>query len=228
MRRIPALLLLFLVATCARADGPVTIVCLGDSVTRAVRPGVGPDQTYCVYLEKGLKEAGLPVKVINSGIGGHTTADARQRFDRDVLAHHPQYVVIMFGLNDGYVYPGKTESKLSVVDYTANLKHMIAVLKAQKIQPVLMTANPFVPPAQKADRNVTLKKYIDAKRAVAREEHVPLVDVYARFGELLLEGKDLTALFTDDCHPNPQGQAIIAAALVQEFKSLLKKNREDR
>jgi acyl-CoA thioesterase-1 len=217
------MLLLLALAAPADAAAPLTIVCLGDSVTKGVRTGVRPEETFCAVLEKGLIASGRRVRVINAGVGGHTTADALARFERDVLAHQPTHVVIMFGMNDSWIDQDKTASRLTVAEYTANLKKMIATLKGRRIVPILMTANPTIAPRYGPERNVTLKKYVEAMRAVAREERVLLLDVYARFAELALEGVDLNTLFTDAMHPNPKGHAIIAGMLAQAFTELGKK-----
>jgi acyl-CoA thioesterase-1 len=201
----------------ADAPAPLKIVCLGDSVTKGVRPGVNPDDTFCVQLERDLKAAGRNATVINAGIGGHKTSDGLARFDRDVLAHQPTHVVIMFGINDSWVDAGKTTSRLSTADYTGNLRKMVARLQERKITPVLMTPNPVAAPRYPPERNRTLKAYVEAVRSLARQEQVPLLDVYARFAELALEGTDINTLFTDGMHPNPQGHTVLAKLLLQEF-----------
>jgi lysophospholipase L1-like esterase len=211
------LLLLLALAAPARAEAPLTIVCLGDSVTKGVRSGGQPEETFCAVLEKSLSGSDRKTRVINAGIGGNTTADALLRFDRDVLAHQPTHVVIMFGLNDSWIDKDKTASGLAVAQYTANLKRMIATLKGRRIVPILMTANPAISPRYGPERNVTLKKYVEAMRAVAQEEKVLLLDVYARFAEMALESVDLNSLVTDAMHPNPKGHAVIAAMLARAF-----------
>jgi lysophospholipase L1-like esterase len=215
-------LLLWMMTGPALARPPVTIVCLGDSVTKGVRMGVKAEETFCALLEKKLKAAGIRAKVINAGVGGHTTADALQRFDRDVLGHKPSHVVIMFGLNDSWVDQGKTTSRLTAKEYGDNLRKMVATLKKKEIFPLLMTPNPVIAPTYLAERNVRLKKYVNAMRSVARDEKVRLVDAYALFGELGLEGVPLNSMFTDAMHPNSRGHEAIAGLLINEFKDLLK------
>lgn len=199
----------------------VRIVCLGDSVTKAVRPGVEPQQTFCARLQAALNAPERPVEVINAGIGGNTTADGLARFDRDVLAPRPTHVVLMFGLNDSWIDAGKTASRLTVADYRDNLRQMIAQLKQRQVTVVLMTPNPALAPTYGPERNVTLKPYVEAVRGLAREQQLELVDVYARLAELALEGVELNTLFTDAMHPNPAGQQWIADLLAERFRQLL-------
>lgn len=200
---------------------PVRIVCFGDSVTKAVRPGVKPDETFCALLERSLTGPERPVQAINAGVGGNTTAHGLARFERDVLSHEPDYVVIMFGLNDSWIDDGKTASRLTAAQYRDNLRRMIAMLRERHVGVVLMTPNPAIGPKYPPERNVTLKSYVEAVRELARSERLELVDVYGRFAELAVEGVDLNALFTDAMHPNPAGQKLIADMLAARFRTLL-------
>ena len=217
------LLLGFAVVGAAPAASPATIVCLGDSVTKGVRQGVKPEETFCFLLEKKLKASGFRANVINAGVGGHTTADGWQRFARDVLRHKPHCVVIMFGLNDSWIGKGKTTSRLTAREYAGNLRKMVAALKQRHITPLLLTPNPVIPPAYGPERNARLKHYVNAVRELGRVEKVKVVDVYAMFAELGIEGVSLNTLFTDAMHPNPRGHEAIAALLVKEVKGLLTK-----
>jgi len=208
-------------AAMTSAAAPTRIVCLGDSVTKAVRPGVTAEQTFCALLQESLSSSDHPVEVINAGIGGNTTADGLARFERDVLAHQPALVVLMFGLNDSWIDNHKTASRLTVEAYRDNLRKMIATLRDRKTKVVLMTPNPALAPTYEPQRNRTLKPYVEAVRELARAERVELVDLYARFGELALEGVDVNALCTDAMHPNPAGQKMIADLLEPRIKALL-------
>lgn len=226
MHRLSALAaVLFVFAGTATAE-PIRIVCLGDSVTRAVRPGVEPHETFCALLEKQLTTADRPVQVINAGIGGNTTADGLKRFQTDVLDHKPHYVIVMFGLNDSWIDNGKTASRLTVGEYRANLGEMIAKLAAQGTKVVLMTPNPALPPTYGPERNATLKPYVTAVRQLAAEHGLPLIDVYRHFAELALEHPQINSLFTDDMHPNPAGQAQIANLLQEHLKPALSASNE--
>src|SRR5262249_41581880 len=158
------------------------------------------DESFCSLVEANLNAGGHKATVINSGVGSDTTALGLKRFQRDVLAHEPTHVIIMFGLNDAY-RPKDRGPLVPLEQYSANLKEMVATLRARKIVPILMTSNPYTP---KAMLNAELKPYIQACRAVAREQNVPLLDVYAHFAELAIEGNQRGMLYSDSCHLNPE------------------------
>jgi len=216
--RLVSLVLLLSWARCAAGE-PVRIVCLGDSVTKAVRPGVEAGQTFCALLEKNLLAKGIAAEVINAGVGGNTTADALRRFDTDVIARKPQHVVLMFGLNDSWIDDGRTASRVSVEAYRENLLRMIRTLREQNVGVVVMTPNPAIAPKYPPERNRTLKPYVEAARGLDqdRELAVTVIDVYRRFAELAIEGAELNAYFTDAMHPNPAGQQLIADLLAAHF-----------
>lgn len=216
---LPTIAWLCLLSAPSFAQSAVRIVCIGDSVTKAVRPGVKVEQTFCAVVEGRLKATDKDAVVINSGVGSDTTEGGLKRFERDVLAHKPTHVFIMFGLNDAWVKKGETKPLVALERYTDNLKKMVAILRDKQIVPVLMTSNPY----NRAAGNVELKPYIEACRKVAHEEGVPLVDVYARFAELAIEGDRWQKLYTDDCHMNPEGNAFIADQITAALAALKKK-----
>jgi lysophospholipase L1-like esterase len=221
----------------AKADKP-TIVTFGDSTT-ATR---GPLVVYSMILEKELPAAGVPVKVVNSGIGGHTTHQAVGRFKKDVLQHDPDLVVIQYGINDSAVDvwrdPPATKSRVSVEQYAANLRKMIKQLKEKQISVILMTPNslrwiprmkklygkPPYDPEDVQGFNVLLRSYAAAVRKIAKEENVPLVDVYAAFENYDKQANQAADdLLLDGMHPNTQGQKMVADLLLPQIKAALAK-----
>jgi lysophospholipase L1-like esterase len=83
-----------------RAGGPLTIVAFGSSSTE----GFGasrPDRTYPSRLAALLKARfpGIPIRVLNRGIGGEMAPQMMARLDRDVLAERPDLVIWQLGTN---------------------------------------------------------------------------------------------------------------------------------
>ena len=120
------------------------IVCFGDSITQ----GTGmPDADrwpgrLAFLLEK---KAGDPdrCEVYNRGVGGDTTALALDRIQRDVLPLLPATVLIEFGINDSYVYPGRRTSRVGVFDYEQNLKEIVRLVRDSAGVPVLIVNHPL-------------------------------------------------------------------------------------
>jgi len=204
-------------ATAPAPESRLTIVALGDSITKGVRPGVGPDETFTALVERDLKAGGLNVRVINLGIGGERTDQALRRLDA-VAESRPRVATVMYGTNDSYVDQGKTQSRLSPDEYRENLKAIVEGLLLRGIEPILMTeprwARDAAPNGLDENPNDRLALYMKACRDVAKAYRVPLVDHYARWTDAESQGKTLRDWTTDGCHPNPAGHRELAQALV--------------
>ena len=74
------------------------VVFLGDSLTAGL--GLNEDQAYPSLLGKKLQQEGLPVRVVNAGVSGDTTAGGLSRLSW-LLNQHPDVVVVALGGNDG-------------------------------------------------------------------------------------------------------------------------------
>jgi lysophospholipase L1-like esterase len=82
----------------AAGKEPVRIVCIGDSIT-GVYYHSGGLRAYPEMLQIALQKIHpqAQVTVRNAGISGDTTTGGLKRLERDVLAHKPHLVTIMFG-----------------------------------------------------------------------------------------------------------------------------------
>ena len=209
------------------AQETIRIITLGDSITKAVRPGVTAEQSFPVIIQKQLHAQGINVEVQNVGIGGERTDQALLRLDKFVISQKPHLVTIMYGTNDGWVDNGKTESRLSLEKYEANLREIVAKLKAASIQPVLMTEPMFGEKNPKngagEDGNLRLAQYVDLCRKVARDTQTPLVDHFGHWAFMQKRGQVLQDWTTDGCHPNPTGQEILAERVTQVLLPLVQR-----
>jgi lysophospholipase L1-like esterase len=205
------------------------VVLFGDSTT-APR---GAMKIYGRRLAEEFKE----FTIVNSGVGGNTTDMAAKRFERDVVAHEPDIVVIQFGINDSAVdvwrNPPATQSRVPLDAYTRNIESFVKTLAGHGAKAILMTPNPcrwtpelkrlYDKPPYRTDDvdgwNVTLADYAQAVREVAEASGTPLVDVYAAFQNYARrEGQDMNDLLLDGMHPNDSGHAIIAEMLIKTIK----------
>jgi lysophospholipase L1-like esterase/N-acetylneuraminic acid mutarotase len=199
-------------------------VCLGDSVTAGVgRSGVTEAQTYPRELERSLSGTPGAPWVVNGGLGGENTRQALQRLPSLLKPLvRVDRVIIMYGLNDAALIDGgprdRVEPRVPVAEYAENLRALVAEVRRQGARPTLCTPNPMTRAypyagrglyATNPDINFMLKEFVEASRRVAKDEKVPLVDVY----ELFRQRKDWEKLFPDGIHPNAEGLAMIALAL---------------
>lgn len=213
----------------AEAEAPLRIVTLGDSITKGVRPGVAAEQTFASILEKTLRQNFINATVTNAGIGGDTT-EALKKLHSSLLEKQPDLVTIMYGTNDGYVDPGKSESRMSVERYASNLREIVTRLQTAGIQVVLMTEPMFGedhrPNGVGEHPNVRLAKYVAACRQIARETATPLVDHFGHWAAVQKRGVKLQTWTTDGCHPNAAGHAEMAHRIVQTVLPLAQRFAE--
>lgn len=212
-----------------------TIVAFGDSIT-APRKNV---VTYSDVIRSEFKKRNLDVRVINSGVPGNTSAMAKERFEKDVLAHKPDLVIIQLGTNDAAVdvwkNPRATEPRVPIDVYEQNLRGFITRLKAQGARVILVTPAPTrwadklkemygKPPYDPNDPdgfNIILKDYVRRARAVAKSEKVTLVDLYSAFYKYhKVKGQTMDDLFLDGLHPNSKGQEIEAKLLLKKIEKM--------
>jgi lysophospholipase L1-like esterase len=204
-----------------RGDSPITIVTLGDSITKGLRQDVSAEHIFSSILEDLLLEVGLNVEVINQGVSGEKTDVALSRIEQEVLSLEPDYVVIMYGTNDAFIDEGKTQPRLPLEAYQHNLVELVKRCRESGAVPLFMTSIPMgersragsFDPYVYQGVNFLLEAYAEICREVARAEDVPLCDLYAEWSAYAGSGMSIDRWMTDGVHPNPEGHGLIAKSL---------------
>jgi lysophospholipase L1-like esterase len=219
---------------------PNGIVMFGDSTT-ALRPGA-VQKVYSVRVQEALDGVGSSLSVHNAGIGGNTTRDARQRFEKDVLRHKPRVIVMQFGINDAAVdvwkQPPATGPRVPMTEYLENLRAMITAAHQQGAKVILMTTNPlrwnpkmkelygrppYDPDAADGFDSLHLAAYNDALRQLAAELKLPLVDIRAAYPAFAAKHKTtLDGLLLDGVHPNDLGHQLVSELLVPAIRDAVR------
>ncbi len=213
------------------AEG-LRIVAFGDSTTF----GYGVDESYPMKLVMRLLQGGRVATVINAGFNGDTTAGARNRFARDVLARDPDIVIVQFGLNDQtirlYQRPEEITPYVTQADFAAHLRHFAEKLRKLDKRIVFMTPNPMCwtstlekhyPEGPYLDHpdggNALLERYAECIRQISREQNAKLIDVYAAFQAYADESnRSLQDLYLEDgVHPNERGYDLIVDEIVRQL-----------
>jgi lysophospholipase L1-like esterase len=191
------------------ARQPVTIVCLGDSVT-GVYYHTGGRRAYPEMIAVGLEQV-YPksnITLINAGVSGNSTFDALKRLQSDVLDHKPDLVTVMFGLNDMVGVP--------VADYQANLKTIVEKCRGVGADVLLCTPNAVI---DSAGRPVSkLLEFCGAMKDTGKKLGIPVCDCYETHAEL--RERDLLAwrlTLSDAIHPNMDGHKLTAEAICRSL-----------
>jgi acyl-CoA thioesterase-1 len=125
-------------SSAAAGAGPTTatqlsIVALGDSLTSG--HGISRGQAYPAVLERTLRDAGLPFRVVNHGVSGDTTAGGVRRLGT-ALDEHPDILIVALGANDGL-------RGVPVSDVRRNLEQIIEGAQARGVSVLLCGMEAF-------------------------------------------------------------------------------------
>jgi acyl-CoA thioesterase I len=183
------------------------VVCIGNSIVKGF-----PHRQSQSFPSVLRERTGW--QVINKGINGDTTTMVLNRFQRDVLAHQPDIVLILTGTND-FVYQTATP-----VEAMKNIDQMISLAKEKGIETVLLT--PILCNPSQAARQWKIGAAVDYQgvngklselsvliRCTADARGCNLVDLelkYKGFGK-----------YHDGIHPTVEGQEWIAQAILEEL-----------
>ncbi len=162
-----------------------TILAFGDSLTFGT--GARNDESYPAILEKLIE-----IKVINAGIPGETTPEARKRLGRLLKRFRPDLVILCHGGND-------LLRKMDQSQTIENLKAMISQIKKSGTQVLLLS----VPTPG------LLLKPATFYQKVAHEMHIPIATgILSR----ILSNHQLKS---DAVHPNGKGYFEMAHAIAE-------------
>ncbi len=200
-----------------------SIVFLGDSITHQC--------LYTQYVEDYFytRYPHLRLKLHNAGVGGARAWDALQRFDADVAAYKPKYVTILLGMNDGTYRPF---DQPTWEKYRTDMTELLGKLDGIGATPIPMTPTMF---DSRADRlkpkntrpedstalyNSVLIYYGTWLREVAGEKGYGFVDMWGPLNDITMEQRKTDPAFTlikDAVHPGPDGQVVMAVAVVNDL-----------
>ena len=218
------------------------IVALGDSILKGVQVGPVSNR-YVTRNEIGIPdlERDFDLTVRNDSHFGASTVKGERLLDRMLeRGDCCDGVVMAFGGNDcdfkwREIAETPTETHLPAVplpEFVERYRGMVRKLLRHDIVPILTTLPPLEPQlffdwwCGRLDREAVRRwlgsecniyahqeRYSRAVEQLAREEHVPLVDIRGAF---LGHGHLDTLLCEDGTHPNSAGQALIGQAF-REF-----------
>jgi lysophospholipase L1-like esterase len=210
----------------------IRIVALGDSITNgAGLSGVREEDTFRHLLQFDLSaKMEYEVEVINAGVNGDITTIAIYRLEQDVLSYKPNYVTVMFGVNDAGYYRPATDSvadtpRVSSARFRSNLETIIEEIQKTNAEPVLVTPVPMnsayaqrdFPPYVENGLNYLVDEYADIVRDLAARTNISLIDVHRVFSV----DPSTDKFVPDGIHPNKAGHRFIADIFVRAFSAIL-------
>ena len=187
------------------ARGP-RVVFLGDSLTAGL--GLDADQAFPALLETILAEENLPVRVVNAGVSGDTTAGGLRRLDW-LLQQNPDIVVVGLGANDG----------LRGVELKASEENLRAIVrKSRDAGAHVLLLGMLIPPNYGPEYTTQFRELY---QRIANDLSVPLVP-------FILQGVGGEASLNqaDGIHPTADGQLIVARNILPHLRPIVKQRSE--
>lgn len=174
---------------------------LGDSLTAGL--GLPEDQAYPSVLGRRLEVTGTPVRVLNAGVSGDTTAGGLARLDW-LLKQKPDILVVGLGANDGL-------RGLDLAQTEANLREIVRRAKTSGAQVLVLGMR--IPPNYGPEYT---ERFEEIYPEIAEDLDVPLVP-------FLLEGVGGVAELnqSDGLHPTAEGQERVAATVEPYLTEML-------
>lgn len=197
------LLIILFVVLFQAGSPPKTILFYGDSLTAGY--GLSTEEAFPALVGKKLAEKGKPVKIVNAGLSGETSAGGLSRIDW-VLRQPIDIFVLELGPNDGL-------RGLPLAQTEKNLQAIINKVKAKYPDVKIVIAGMMVPPNMGPTYTAEFKKIFPA---LARKNNATLIP-------FLLQdvAGDETLNLPDGIHPNIKGHKIVAENVLKIIEPLI-------
>jgi len=189
----------------------VNIVCHGHSVPSGyfATPFVDTFHAYPHLLHRLIKER-FPYAVVNvivTAIGGENAVQGAARFERDVLSHRPDVVIIDYSLND----------RGDLAAARMAWEEMIRQAQKAGAKVILCTPTWDCTYHEQNDYWQDLVRHAEQVRALADQYSVGLADSFAAFERRIAVPSDLTQYLSHWNHPSSAGHELVALEIGKYF-----------
>jgi lysophospholipase L1-like esterase len=150
--------------------------------------------------------------VFNLGISGATSEHLRDRAPVELKHRKPDLVIIDIGANDAAHFKrANAGHRVEPKKFSRNLKFLVSTSRKYTSKIVLLTPVPCVESkttpvswAKVYYTNADLKKYAELTKAVARREHVKVLDLFEMW-----QGAKFARYLPDGVHPSTKGHELL-------------------
>ena len=192
----------------ARAETPIRIVALGDSLTAGY--GLPDHEGFVPRLQEAIAAKGVAADIANAGVSGDTASDGLARLDWSVPAG-TDAVIVELGANDMLrgIDPQVTRNALDAILVRLAQRHIAVMFCGMKAAPNL-----------------------GAQYGRAFDSIYP--ELAAKYGVLLypffLDGVAAVAALTqqDGLHPNAAGVGVIVERILPKVEDLIARVRAQK
>ena len=197
-----------------------TILFIGDSISDYERKRPVGEGLFNAWGRSYVADAGsllccmypeLDLRIINMGISGNQIRDLDARWDSDVLAHHPQWVSVLIGINDvwrQFDSPQMPECHVPLDEFEATYERLVEKTLPAVKGMILMTPY-FMEPNRMDPMRARMDEYGQAVKRVAARHGLTLVDLQSAWDQLFRHMHPCNIAW-DRIHPNQTGCMYIA------------------
>jgi len=205
-----------------------TVVFLGDSITHQC--------LYTQYLEDFFitRYPDRRIQFHNAGVGGDKVGDCLKRFDKDVAAYEPDYVLILLGMNDGQYEDFNVET---VATYQQGMTRLLDRIEQIGAKAIVLSPTMFdhgTATRRKEDETWrfqgkefspdynALMAYLGAWcLEAAGKRGLPYVNLWGPLNEHTIAQRRLNPNFSmieDAIHPQASGQLVMAFEILSQLE----------
>ena len=201
---VKKLVFISLLALFPASPSPKVILFYGDSLTAGY--GLSTEEAFPAIVGKKLQDKGTPVKVVNAGLSGETSAGGLNRLEW-VLKQPVDIFVLELGANDGL-------RGLPLDQTQKNLQLIIDKVSSKYPKAKIVIAGMMVPPNMGPDYTASFRKIFPE---LARKNNATLIPFLLQD----VAGQEKLNI-ADGIHPNAEGHKIVAGNVLKVIEPLLK------
>ena len=204
-----------------RVSSGETLLFVGDSITdcgrtRPVGEGAGLGAGYVSLVNSalGARFPETEIQILNTGIGGNRVTDLESRWEEDVLAHNPDWVSIMIGINDVWRQFDRPQMRLQIEPelFEKILTGLVEETK-NRVKGVILMSPFFLEPNRDDPMRQMMDQYGAIVKKTSQSAGCLFVDTQEAFDQYLAVRPTQT-LCGDRVHPNLVGHQIMADAFL--------------
>ena len=164
------------------------------------------------------------IRYRNAGFGGHSSRQMVARFETDILAHRPHWLLLSAGVVEvRRVYqPDREQDRVPVDEYVANITSMTTSALNADIKVILLEPTPHLRPVMDGPPEVTLeevntltRQYASAMMQVAQSMGVGFVPLFEMFLSMERHLAGEASLYADEVHLSALGDLLYSQLVYQ-------------
>jgi lysophospholipase L1-like esterase len=168
------------------------------------------------------------IRYLNAGIGGHSSRQMSARFEPEILAHHPDWLLLSAGVVEvrRSYQPDRAQERVSLDEYGSNLTAMTARALHAKTEVILLEPTPHARPVTDGPPDATLeqvnnltRQYAKAMRQVAQSMDVGFVPLFEMFLDIERRLAGAASLYADEVHLGPHGDLLYSQLVYRYLDS---------